>query len=132
MHDELVAELAEHYPDGASILDPFSGRAMIPLEAARLGVKAYGIDYSPVATLAGKLLADYPLRDWSSEPPLPFDGYSEHAMRYPEAASAPAVRCRVLGEVDRRPPRSGDGRVLSQGQWQAPVGLPVGGNDPLQ
>ena len=84
MHDELVAELAEHYPDGASILDPFSGRAMIPLEAARLGVKAYGIDYSPVATLAGKLLADYPLRDWSSEPPLPFDGYAEHAMRYPE------------------------------------------------
>lgn len=84
MHDELVAELAEHYPDGASILDPFSGRAMIPLEAARLGVKAHGIDYSPVATLAGKLLADYPLRDWSREPPLPFDGYTEHAMRYPE------------------------------------------------
>ena len=84
MHDELVDELAEHYPDGASILDPFSGRAMIPLEAARLGVKAYGIDYSPVATLAGKLLADYPLRDWSNEPPLPFDGYLEHAMRYPE------------------------------------------------
>ena len=83
-HDELLAELAEHYPDGASILDPFSGRAMIPLEAARLGVKAYGIDYSPVATLAGKLLADYPLRDWSNEPPLPFDGYEEHAMRYPE------------------------------------------------
>ena len=84
MHDELVAELAMHYPDGASILDPFSGRAMIPLEAARLGVKAYGIDYSPVATLAGKLLADYPLRDWSNEPPLPFEGYEEHAMRYPE------------------------------------------------
>ncbi|MCY4516057.1 MAG: hypothetical protein OXB99_02330 [Acidimicrobiaceae bacterium] len=84
MHDDLVAELAKHYPDGASILDPFSGRAMIPLEAARLGVKAYGIDYSPVATLAGKLLADYPLRDWSNEPPLPFEGYEEHAMRYPE------------------------------------------------
>ena len=64
MHDELVAELAQHYPDGASMLDPFSGRAMIPLEAARLGVKAWGIDYSPVATLAGQLLADYPLRDW--------------------------------------------------------------------
>ncbi|WP_419862871.1 DUF1156 domain-containing protein [Candidatus Poriferisodalis sp.] len=84
MHDEMVAELSEHYPDGASVLDPFSGRAMIPLEAARLGIKAYGTDYSPVATLAGKLLADYPLRDWSNEPPLPFDGYPEHAMRYPE------------------------------------------------
>lgn len=57
------------------MLDPFSGRAMIPLEAARLGMKAIGIDYSPVATLAGRLLADYPLRDWDDEPPLPFDGY---------------------------------------------------------
>jgi len=78
-HSELVEELARHHPDGASVLDSFSGRAMIPLEAARLGVKAWGIDYSPVATLAGTLLADYPLRDWSGEPPLPFDGYEQWA-----------------------------------------------------
>jgi len=50
----------------------FSGRAMIPLEAARYGMTAHGIDYSPVAALAGQLLADYPMRDWSAEPPLPF------------------------------------------------------------
>ena len=81
-HDELVEELAHHYPDGASVLDSFSGRAMIPLEAARLGVKAWGIDYSPVATLAGTLLADYPLRDWSNEPPLPFDGYEQWAAEH--------------------------------------------------
>ena len=71
-HPELVAELNKHYPNGARMLDPFSGRAMIPLEAARLGVRAIGIDYSPVATLAGKLIADYPLRKWDGEPPLPF------------------------------------------------------------
>lgn len=71
-HDELVTELDKHYPDGASILDPFSGRAIIPHEAARLGVQAIGFDYSPVATLGGQLLADYPLRDWSNEPALPF------------------------------------------------------------
>ena len=35
-HAELVAELDKAYPHGASLLDPFSGRAMIPLEAARL------------------------------------------------------------------------------------------------
>ena len=81
-HDEVVKELARHYPDGASVLDSFSGRAMIPLEAARLGVKAWGIDYSPVATLAGTLLADYPLRDWSNEPPLPFDGYDQWAAEH--------------------------------------------------
>jgi putative DNA methylase len=69
---ELTAELARWFPQGAKVLDPFSGRAMIPLEAARLDVEAFGIDYSPVATLAGKLLADYPLRDWSKEPSLPY------------------------------------------------------------
>ena len=76
-NEKLRAELAKHYPDGARICDPFSGRAMIPLEAARLGVQAWGIDYSPVATLAGMLLADYPMRDWDNEPGLPFDGYNE-------------------------------------------------------
>ena len=81
-HDELVEELARHYPAGASLLDSFSGRAVIPLEAARLGVKAWGIDYLPVATLAGTLLADYPLRDWSHEPPLPFDGYEQWATEH--------------------------------------------------
>jgi putative DNA methylase len=78
-HSELVEELSKHYPNGASLLDPYSGRAMIPLEAARLGVRAWGIDYSPVATLAGSLLADYPLRSWDGEPPLPFDTYPEVA-----------------------------------------------------
>ena len=76
-HDELVAELAISYPNGASVLDSYSGRAMIPVEAARLGVKAWGIDYSPVATLAGSLLADFPLRTWAEEPPLPFEGYKQ-------------------------------------------------------
>ncbi|MDE0668380.1 MAG: DUF1156 domain-containing protein, partial [bacterium] len=77
-NSELRKELAQHYPQGAKMCDPFSGRAMIPLEAARLGVRSWGIDYSPVATLAGKVLAEYPLRDWDSEPDLPFDGYSQH------------------------------------------------------
>ena len=79
-HGELVAELKKHYPDGASMLDSFSGRAMIPLEATQLGVKAWGIDYSPVATLGGKLLADYPMRDWSQEPPLPYDDYESDSI----------------------------------------------------
>lgn len=77
MHDDLVEELHRHYADGASLLDPFAGRALIPLEAARLGVKAWALDYSPVATVAGTLLADYPLRRWDDEPSLPFDGYEE-------------------------------------------------------
>jgi len=74
---ELRAELAASYPGGASTLDLFSGRAMIPLEAARLGLRAEAIDYSPVATLAGQLLADFPLRDWSDEPTLTFSSAGE-------------------------------------------------------
>jgi adenine-specific DNA methylase len=52
------------------VLDCFSGRGIIPLEAARLGLRAVGIDLSPVAVLASRLLADWPLRDWSGEPDL--------------------------------------------------------------
>lgn len=65
-------EIIQYNGDDASVLDPFSGRGMIPLEAARLGLRSYGVDYSPVAVVASELLTDYPLRDWSSEPQLPF------------------------------------------------------------
>ena len=54
------------------VLDMFSGRGLIPLEAGRAGAKAIGTDLSPVAVLAGRLLTDYPARDWRAEPPLPF------------------------------------------------------------
>jgi adenine-specific DNA methylase len=70
--DEIQAEILKANPDGASMLDPFSGRGMIPLEAARLGIEAHAIEYSPVAYLASKLLTDYPFRDWRSEPELPY------------------------------------------------------------
>ena len=62
----------DRYPENRpTVLDPFSGRGIIPLEAARLGANVIGLDLSPVATLAGRVLADYPLRDWSGEPTLP-------------------------------------------------------------
>ena len=101
-NSELRQELAKHYPNGAKMCDPFSGRAMIPLEAARLGIQAWGIDYSPVATVAGKLLADYPLRDWNDEPDLPFDGYQQHRTEhFTESRLLRDVRF-VLGFVDDR------------------------------
>lgn len=69
----LRTRIAEQYsPKHPVVLDMFSGRGIIPLEAARAGANAIGTDLSPVATLAGRLLADYPLRDWSTEPPLPY------------------------------------------------------------
>lgn len=53
-------------------LDPFSGRGMIPLESARLGIQSDAVDYSPVAVLASSLLVKHPFEDWSEEKPLPF------------------------------------------------------------
>ena len=69
-----------------SYLDMFSGRGIIPLEAARVGATAVGIDPSPVATLGGRLLADYPFRDWFDEPPVP---YKEGATRAGQSGPVP-------------------------------------------
>ena len=69
----LRTRIAAQYGSKAPVvLDMFSGRGIIPLEAARAGASAIGTDLSPVATLAGRLLADYPLRDWSAEAALPY------------------------------------------------------------
>ena len=75
---ELRREILRANPSGAEILDAFSGRGMIPLEAARLGVRASAVDYSPVAVLASYLLTNAPFVDWTAEPNLPFAGPSEH------------------------------------------------------
>ena len=103
--DTLAARVVDHNAGNPPVvLDMFSGRGIIPLEAARAGAKAVGIDLSPVATLAGRLLADYPSRDWSCEPPLPFTKVDDGALNI-----KPAQRYRlvsdvgaVLDEIDRR------------------------------
>ncbi|TFB67195.1 DUF1156 domain-containing protein [Cryobacterium sp. Hz7] len=106
---------AEYGSKPPLVLDMFSGRGIIPLEAARAGANAIGIDISPVATLAGTLLADYPLRDWSAEEQLPYrrderldganPGSSEISLTLDGFAAEPRllhdVRL-VLSEVARR------------------------------
>jgi putative DNA methylase len=42
------------------IYDPFSGGGSIPLEAQRLGLRAFGSDLNPVAVLIGKALVEIP------------------------------------------------------------------------
>lgn len=42
------------------VFDPFSGGGSIPLEAQRLGLRAYGSDLNPVAVLIGKALIEIP------------------------------------------------------------------------
>ena len=74
--EELHREIDAACEDGPKLLDPFSGRGILPLEAAKLDLTAYGIDYSPVAVLASHLLTDFPFRDWSQEPVITFDDKS--------------------------------------------------------
>jgi putative DNA methylase len=66
--------------DGAAILnylqtkappvyDPFSGGGSIPLEAQRLGLRAYGSDLNPVAVLIGKAMVEIPPK-FAGRPPV--------------------------------------------------------------
>ena len=124
------AEIERHPVDGAAMLDPFSGRGMIPLEAARLGLPASSrIDYSPVAVLASRLLADYPFRDWSGEPPLPFAVELRGADRRPTAtvSGRPSVFVDEVGRRHRRarwrrsiPPSTAGSRGATSGRSRFP------------
>lgn len=119
-----LADLAEVIQDNYQgrtpvVLDLFSGRGIIPLEAARLGVTAVGTDLSPVATLAGRLLADWPLRNWDSEPPVPYaapntDGLlevGEEARLVRDARLVhTAIGERLEAALEKYYPRNPDGR----------------------
>lgn len=116
----LRAAITAEYPTGRPVvLDMFSGRGIIPLEAARLGVTAVGTDLSPVATLGGRLLADYALRDWAEEPQLPFEittgavslfGNDEPRLLRDVRSVIAEVGRRTAHAVDAYYPRSTDGR----------------------
>ena len=102
--DRLRTRIAEQYGSKPPVvLDVFSGRGIIPLEAARLGVTAIGTDLSPVATLAGRLLADYPLRDWSQEPALPYRSISSDEEISDEAADIDGTEDTLFGSAASEP-----------------------------
>ncbi|TGQ89974.1 DUF1156 domain-containing protein [Mesorhizobium sp. M8A.F.Ca.ET.208.01.1.1] len=58
------------------IYDPFSGGGSIPLEAQRLGLRAYGSDLNPVAVLIGKALVEIPPK-FAGLPPVNPNSRSE-------------------------------------------------------
>ena len=51
------------------VYDPFSGGGSIPLEAQRLGLRAFGSDLNPVAVLIGKALVEIPPK-FAGRPPV--------------------------------------------------------------
>ena len=64
--DEIWKVLDEHAPP---VQDPFCGGGSIPLEAQRLGLKAYASDLNPVAVLITKALVEIPPR-FAGKPPV--------------------------------------------------------------
>ena len=64
--EAVLAYLAAHAPP---VCDPFCGGGSIPLEAQRLGLRAYGSDLNPVAVLVSKATCEIPPR-FAGRPPV--------------------------------------------------------------
>ena len=62
----VLAYLAEKAPP---VCDPFCGGGSIPLEAQRLGLRAYGSDLNPVAVLVSKATCEIPPK-FAGRPPV--------------------------------------------------------------
>ena len=62
----VLAYLGEHAPP---VCDPFCGGGSIPLEAQRLGLRAYGSDLNPVAVLISRATCEIPPK-FSDRPPV--------------------------------------------------------------
>ena len=67
--DDGVAILDYLQTKAPPVYDPFSGGGSIPLEAQRLGLRAYGSDLNPVAVLIGKALVEIPPK-FAGRPPV--------------------------------------------------------------
>ena len=84
------------------VLDPFCGGGSIPLEAQRLGLKAYGSDLNPVAVLITKAMIEIPSR-FAGQPPVNPDA-QDALMRSQtwKGAAGLAEDVRYYGEWMRR------------------------------
>ena len=68
-HDDGAAILAYLQEKAPPVYDPFCGGGSIPLEAQRLGLRAYGSDLNPVAVLISKALVEIPPK-FAGKPPV--------------------------------------------------------------
>src|SRR5258706_5765717 len=55
--EEVLLYLARHAPE---VRDPFAGGGSIPLEAQRLGLRAFGSDLNPLSVMISKALVEIP------------------------------------------------------------------------
>lgn len=74
----VLAYLAAHAPP---VYDPFCGGGSIPLEAQRLGLRAFGSDLNPVPVLVSKALVEFPAKFAGQAPVRP--GAARSALDQP-------------------------------------------------
>jgi putative DNA methylase len=96
--EAVNAFLAEHAPP---VLDPFCGGGSIPLEAQRLGLRAYASDLNPVPVLITKALIEIP-PTFAGRPPVNPEWQkrpaAEKAMAVWEGAKGLAEDVRYYGK----------------------------------
>ena len=63
---EIKKSVGEDLP---AVFDPFAGGGTIPLEAQRLGLKAYASDLNPVAVMINKAMIELPAK-FKNQPPV--------------------------------------------------------------
>lgn len=83
--------------DPPAIFDPFCGGGSIPLEAQRLGLKAYASDLNPVAVLITKALIEIPPR-FAGQPPVNPDARRQTARHGYTGAAGLAEDIRYYGQ----------------------------------
>lgn len=96
--DAVHAFLAQHAPP---VLDPFAGGGSIPLEAQRLGLRAYASDLNPVPVLINKALIEIP----------------------PTFAGRPPVNPESHGDAFKSIKKGRQSKVLIEKEWPGARGL---------
>jgi len=100
----VLAYLAEHAPP---VCDPFCGGGSIPLEAQRLGLRAFGSDLNPVAVLVSKATCEIPPK-FAGRPPIHPHG---NALMTWKGAQGLAEDIRYYGEWLRNEAEARIGRL---------------------
>jgi putative DNA methylase len=101
--DDGAAILAYLQEKAPPVYDPFCGGGSIPLEAQRLGLRAYGSDLNPVAVLISKALVEIPPK-FAGRPPV-YPGADLHQRYRGGQGLAEDVRCYgkwMRDEAERR------------------------------
>ncbi|MGH7496851.1 MAG: DUF1156 domain-containing protein, partial [bacterium] len=110
------------------VLDPFAGGGSIPLEAQRLGLRAYASDLNPVAVLINKALIEIPPKFANRPPvhPVEKSGQASFAREW-RGATGLAEDVRYYGKWMRDEAEKRIGHLYPKVQLPSPTGRWAGG-----